>query len=132
MGVILTDYSYDFETEFSEDAEVEAALDAVTGLLKEADSKTAIINPYRMKQMADVYKVLVYLLRGSRAKITYELHKPYKSVGCIKVTGRSIRFCQTEWFVKAAELASNFEVFPKIDGTIEMNFTFHGLTKSIE
>lgn len=128
----MADYSCDFEAEFSEDAEVEAALDAVTDLLIEADSKTAIINPYRMKQMSDAYKVLAYLLKGSRAKISYELHKPYKSVGCIKVVGKSIKFRKTEWFVRAAGLASNFEVFPKVDGTLEMNFTFHGLTESIE
>jgi hypothetical protein len=128
----VADYSCDFDTELSEDAEVEAVLDAVTDLLLEADSRTAIVNPYRMKQMADAYKVLTYLLKGSQAKITYTLHKPYKSVGCIKVTGKTIKFSKPEWFIKAAGLASNFEVFPKIDGTLEMNFTFHGLTESIE
>lgn len=128
----MTDYSCDFENELSGDDDVEAALDAATNLFAEAELKTSIINPYRVKQMVDVYKVLTYLLKGSRAKITYTLHKPYKSVGCIKVTGKSIKFNRPEWFVRAAGLASNFEVFPKVDGTLEMNFTFHGLTQSIE
>ena len=34
--------------------------------------------------------------------------------------------------MKAVELASNFEVYPKTDGTVQMDFTFHGLTRAID
>lgn len=36
------------------------------------------------------------------------------------------------WFVRSVELASNFEVYPKTDGTVCMTFPFHGLTRPIE
>jgi hypothetical protein len=50
----------------------------------------------------------------------------------VSVTGKDLLFRKTEWFMKEVELASNFEVYPKTDGTVQMNFTFHGLTKPIE
>ena len=53
-------------------------------------------------------------------------------MGSVTLCGKNIVFKNPEWFVKVVEYASNFEVYPKIDGTIEMNFTFHGLTTSVE
>ncbi len=125
-----------FDTEFMSDAEVEEMLDnLVTTVGDEAaadDSKTAIINPYRIQQLLYTYKVLKYLTKGTKAKVSYTLHEPYKSMGYVSIVGSNLQFGNTGWFLKAVELASNFEVFPKTDGTVEMNFTFHGLTRTLE
>ena len=125
-----------FDTEFMSDAEVEEMLDnLVTTIGDEAaadDSQTAIINPYRIQQVLYTYKVLKYLTKGTKAKVTYALHEPYKSMGVVSVVGSDLLFRNTEWFMKAVELASNFEVYPKTDGTVQMDFTFHGLTRAID
>ena len=127
---------FSFNEEFSTDAEVEAMLDTiVTTVGEEAvveDNKTSIINPYKIQQVSYTYKVLKYLTKGTDAKVSYELHKPFKSMGSVTVTGKNLMFRKTEWFMKAVELSANFEVYPKTDGNVEMNFTFHGLTKPIE
>lgn len=124
-----------FNTEFMSDADVEEMLDnLVTTVGNKAivdDNKPAVINPERIQQLLYTYKIVKYLTKGTKAKVSYTLHEPYKSMGYVSVTGSSIQFGNTEWFLKAVELASNFEVFPKTDGTVEMNFTFHGLTKMI-
>lgn len=125
-----------FDTEFMSDAEVEEMLDnLVTTIGDEAaadDSQTAIINPYRIQQVLYTYKVLKYLTKGTKAKVSYELHAPYKSMGSVSIVGSDLLFRNTEWFMKAVELASNFEVYPKTDGTVQMDFTFHGLTRAID
>lgn len=76
--------------------------------------------------------MLKYLTKGTKAKVTYALHEPYKSMGVVSVVGSDLLFRNTEWFMKAVELASNFEVYPKTDGTVQMDFTFHGLTRAID
>ena len=128
--------AFGFDTEFMSDAEVEEMLDnLVTTVGDEAaadDSKTAIINPYRIQQLLYTYKVLKYLTKGTKAKVSYTLHEPHKSMGYVSVVGSNLQFENTGWFLKAVELASNFEVFPKTDGIVEMNFTFHGLTRTLE
>lgn len=124
-----------FYTEFTNDAEVEEMIDNLVTTIGDEiaadDSKTAVINPYRVQQMLYTCKVLKYLIRGTKAEVTCKLHEPYKSMGYISVTGVNLQFGNTDWFLKAVELSSNFEVFPKTDGTVEMNFTFHGLTRKI-
>lgn len=126
-----------FDTEFTTDEEVDEALDAlittVAEGLVEQDSKTAVINPYKIQQVLYTYKVLKYLVKGTKgASVSYELHEPFKSMGSVSVVGKNLVFRKPEWFMKAVELADNFEVYPKTDGTLQMDFTFHGLTKPIE
>lgn len=128
---------FGFDTEFMTDEEVEDMLDSiVTTVAIEIvidDNKTSVINPYKIQQVLYTYKVLKYLMKGNKgANISYELHEPYKSMGSVSVVGRNLVFRKPEWFMKAVELANNFEVYPKTDGTVQMNFTFHGLTNPIE
>ncbi len=128
---------FGFDTEFMTDDEVEQMLDSIVTTVAEEvavdDSKTSIINPYKIQQVIYTYKVLKYLTKGTRGvKVSYELYKPFISMGSVSVVGKNLAFRKPEWFMKAVELASNFEVYPKTDGTIQMNFTFHGLTRPIE
>lgn len=131
----MTD-KYDFETEFSSDAEVDDALDQLTLDLAEAiaedESRTSVLNPFRMRELIFTYKVMRYLARGTRAKVTYKLNEPFQSMGSVSVTGKKIAIRNAEWFLKAVQLASNFESYPKTDGTVCMTFTFHNLTVPIE
>lgn len=126
----------EFDTEFMTDDEVQEMLDGVVLALGEQvkveEMRTAVINPYKMQAVAYTYKLMRYLTKGTKAKVKYELHKPYTSMGVVTVVGSPITITNSKWFVKAVEFASNFEVYPKTDGTVQMNFTFHGLTKPIE
>ena len=132
----MNEHELGFDTDFMSDTEVEEMLDAIVNTVGSVaasdDSRTAIVNPYRIKQVLYTYKVLKYLTRGTKAKVSYELHAPYKSMGSVSVVGADLSFRNAEWITKAVELASNFEVYPKTDGTVQMNFTFHGLTKAID
>lgn len=125
-----------FDTEFMSDEEVEEMLDNLVTTIGDEiaadNSHVAIINPYRIQQVLYTYKVMKYLAKGTKAKVSYKLHSPFKSMGSVSVVGTDMLFRNTEWFIKAVELASNFEVYPKTDGTVQMNFTFHGLTRIVD
>ena len=127
---------FDFESEYASDSEIEEAMDSlvisVANDIAQDESRTSIINPYRMQQLLYTYKVMKYLMKGTSAKVTYKLHEPYQSMGSVSVTGKDIEFKKVSWFLRAAELASNYEVYPKTDGTVCITFTFHNLTIPIE
>lgn len=127
---------FDFESEYASDSEIEEAMDSlvisVANDIAQDESRTSIINPYRMQQLLYTYKVMKYLMKGTSAKVTYKLHESYQSMGSVSVTGKDIEFKKVSWFIRAAELASNYEVYPKTDGTVCMTFTFHGITTPIE
>lgn len=126
----------DFDREFTSDEEVEEMLESLTTMVGEQienyDNRTAIVNPLKIKAVLYTYKVMCYLTKGISAKVSYELNKPYKSMGSVSVVGKDLVFDKTEWFVAAIKLASNFNVYPKANGTIQMDFTFHGLTTPLQ
>lgn len=127
---------FDFNEEFENDTDVEEALDnlvmEIAYAAQAADNKTRIANPIKIQQLLCTLKILKYIAKDSGAKVTYELYKPFKSMGSVTVCGKNITFTKTEWFAKVIDFVSNFEVYPKTDGTVEMNFTFHGITVPIE
>lgn len=132
----MNSQEFDFEAEYLSDDEAEQALDALVltmaNAVAEDESRTAVSDPYRTQQIVYVYKAMKRLVRGTSAKVTYQLHEPFQSRGSVSVTGKNIDMKKVVWFVRSAELASNFEVYPKTDGTVCMTFPFHGLTRPIE
>lgn len=124
-----------FEIEFHSDDEVWAMLDNVVVTVGEAivadESKPAIIDPIKVQQMQFAYGVLKYLTKNTDAKLSYALHEPFKSMGSISVEGKNLAFTNAEWFSRAAEFASNAEVYPLTNGKVRMTLTFHGLVRPI-
>ena len=126
----------EFEIEFNSDEEVWEMLDNVVVTVGEAvmvdESKPAVLNPIKIQQMQFAYGVLKYLTKGTGAKLTYALNEPFKSMGSISVEGKNFTFTNAEWFARAAEFASNTEVYPLTNGNVKMTLTFHGLVRPIE
>ncbi len=124
----------DFEKEFMSDAEVEEMLDGLIDLIEgqSEDNSIAVINPRKIQAVLYTYKVLKYLTKGTGAKVSYVLNEPYKSMGSVSVCGKNLTFSNPKWFMVAVKLASNFNVYPKTNGTVQMDFTFHGLTVTLD
>lgn len=126
----------DFEIEFHSDEEVWEMIDNVVVTIGEAamvdEAKPSILNPIKIQQMQFAYGVLKYLTKETDAKLTYLLNEPFKSMGSISIEGKTISFTNSEWFARAAEFASNTEVYPLTNGKVRMTLTFHGLVRPIE
>ena len=87
-----------------------------------------MLSPIRFRQMQFVYAVLKYITRETNANITYELQKPFKSMGSIAVEGRLLEFDKPEWFARAAEFANSTDIYPLSSNKVRIEYTFHGLT----
>ena len=132
----MDEYDYLFNNEFLTDEEAEAMLDnlldSLTEMIQESESRTSLVAPARLQQFAAAHNILKHLTKGTGVKLTYEMHEPFASVGSITVVGKNPKFRRPDLFVKAARLASNVDIYPRTDGTIQIDFTFHGLTRAIE
>ena len=127
----------DFNKDFSSDDEVDEALDSLLKSIGEKidieDSRTAIVNPFKIQQLLCTYKIARYLTKGEKGvKVSYKLHTPYKSMGSVSITGKEIVFRRPDWFMAAIKFSNNLDVYPKTDGTMQMDFTFHGLTQPLD
>ena len=132
----MSNYNYDFDTECMRDDGVEEMIDGllltVAEQIAEENSYIEVANPKRIQHVIYTYKMLKYVIKGSKAKVTYTLHEPYQSMGAVSIIGSNLSFVKTKWFMVAAKLASNLDIYPKTDGTVQMDFTFHGLTNQID
>ena len=138
---LMTGDELDFVSGFETDDELEEAteslLDAIAEEVEDDESRTSIIDPLRMRAIQHTYKAISYLVQNSRtskAKVSYKLNEPFQSMGSVTVSCKHItlRRGDMRWFMLAVKLASNFEIYPKTDGTINITFTFHNLTQPIE
>ena len=121
---------------FLNDEEAEAAINETIEEVAEAiqaEEKGIIFtNPRKMKDLMVVYKLMKYITSGKRLKITYEINKPYKTMAFVSIIGKDLKFSHPQWFVMATKIASNVDIFPRVDGTVQIDFTFNGFANRID
>ena len=123
----------EFDMEFESDEQLEAALDEISEAIEKEDKKPTVMSPLRFEQMNFCHAVLKYLTKDMKGvKLTYALHKPFKTMGYVTVEGKELMFTKSEWFARAAEFANNMEVYPLEQNKVRLTFTFHGLTIPME
>lgn len=125
-----------FETKFSSVEEMEKEFDAILSAVQdniEADErKVTVLNALRMKQFQFSYAAILYLTRGTDVVVSYKLYEPFKTMGSIHIEGETVAFQDMVRFARAAEFASNIEVYPLAKNKVHMTLTFHGLTAPVE
>lgn len=125
-----------FDFQFTSEEDIQHLLDGfvegMQDMVAEDEGKTTIINPLRLAQIKFTYSVMKYLTRDTDAEVTYKLNEPFKTMGSVSVEGKVLEFAGSKWFARAAESASNTEVYPLAKNRVRLTFTFHGLTAPIE
>ena len=127
----------DFEKVFEEEefleedfAEVDALIEAIS---KYPKAEVSITNPYRMQALRFSAAMMKKVLRDTQsdATIVCRTHEAFPSIGDVRVEGVSIDILDIEGFCRAAEFASNTEVYPLKGNKVRLTFTFHGLYKDL-
>lgn len=133
---LMSEEDYDYVMDETLDAWVDSLLESI-GVTREefikASEKPMLLNPNRFREFAFVYKMLKDAFNKTDTVVTYETGGHFiKCMGAVRVIGKNIFFANPKVFMTAIRLASNFEAYPKVDGTVQMNFTFHDLANTIK
>jgi len=94
----------------------------------------SILNLNKLQAMRFCAGMMKKLLREAEiedADLTCGQSEFNHSIGFVQVEGVSISIKDMEGYSRAAEFASNVEIYPLKANKIRMTFTFHGLTKPI-
>lgn len=73
------------------------------------------------ERIQKAYDLLKAATKG--VSITYH-YTSGRKIGSLTIVGKKIKFNDTDAFLDAIDLANNFEVYPKTDGTVQMNLAF--------
>lgn len=111
---------------------LDAVIMAMAEQMEEYDERTSFLNLDTQKLILASFMKLKEEVSGDNVKISRVFHKPYQSMGYISITGKNIVIKNPKTFAAILKLASSTEVYPKTDGSIQINLTYHGLTKPID
>lgn len=99
----------------------------VGDLLELEDLAQREVNDERVAEVKATFDEVKDLF-GKGVKVTLRLHEPYKSMGCITFVGKELIPLDIARFVSMCKGVSNIECYPRTDGTVQLNMTYHGLT----
>lgn len=120
----------EFKGKSDEDKELDDFILALGKAVQVSESKPAVINIENVKNIVKAYDIVKQLTKGTHVKVEYRINEPVRSMGYVGIIGKNIPINNVDLFMQVTKLASNFNVYVKTNGTIEMDFTFHGLVKS--
>lgn len=118
-----------------DDKDMVDQLDSLIGEIKgdiiSDEMKTKIVDPYKMRQFMFCYKAAELLASKTGGRVSYKLHYPTKGFGSISIEGKDLSFNNVELFSRAAEFASNTEVYALENGEIRIAFGFTNIARPI-
>ena len=120
----VVDYLTDDEAEKA----LNSLLDDLAAKITEQESGPSVTNPKAVRALITVYKAAKRLVTGKSVRVSYALNTPFRSMGNVTIEGRELVFRSPLFVGKAAELASNLEIYPLVNGGVRMTYTFHDLT----
>lgn len=119
---------FDYEEAAMEEG-TDALLNEILGNLKHENSKPAVINPERIKDFVKTFGFLKKYANSNRSKVSYKMHSPFKWMGCISLVGSNMSF-DFDTFDTVANLVTTIDIYPKTNGTVQIDFMFNDLTVS--
>lgn len=106
-------------------------LKAVFKAIQKDEAGVHMEDPVRKNQFRKCAEEMKKLFGSVAQKIEVVPHTEFPSCGDITVYTKEFVVNDPIAFVRAAELASNYEIYSQLDGTIVLALTFYGMTKKI-
>ena len=111
--------------------ELDELIDCIGQWILEDEQQPSILQPLRLQMMNFSYRILKRIAEENGMTVSYELHKPFQSMGSVCLEGEDLVFLQCKQLSRAISFADNVDAFPLTNGRIRFVLTFHGLTKKV-
>lgn len=112
----------------SDPEQLKEILSSVADIIENEESGVSFANTKRIGEFYTCSELIRYALNGEGIDISVIAHDKFASVGTIRVTGKRFSVTDTPLFARALRMASNYEMYPRLDGTLVLALTFYGLT----
>ena len=111
--------------------ELDELIECIGQWILEDEQQPSALQPIRLQMMNFSYSILKHIAEENGMTVSYELHKPFQSMGSICLEGEDLVFLQCKQLSRAISFADNVDVFPLTNGRIRFVLSFHGLTKKV-
>lgn len=121
---------YEYENEFEEDEALDALL-AFLDLLPKETVKMIDFERYKimMQTAAELKNILCE--NHEEGQLDIDICDMF-NMGSITAQLSDLTVCDIPEFTKMISKADNFEIYPRTDGTIQLNITFQSVLKAVK
>lgn len=118
----------ELDTDFLQQKDIDDMIATHDKIMRESKD----VNSDRLYCLLYSYYVMSYLSEAGRIKgevdVTYDIFDVTRGSGSVSMVWKNnFVFLDVDAFMKALKVASNFEVYPKTDGTMKMTLGFNRL-----
>jgi len=129
----VEDFENNIEYEAFDDedfSEIDALIECLNALPR---NEMSVLSYHKVQQMRFSCAMIKKILRETdcNARIECRHHELDPNIGVIRVEAASLNILDIEGFSRAAEFASNLEIYPLKENKVRMTLTFHGLLTPI-
>lgn len=111
--------------------ELDELIDFIGQCILEEEQRPGTLEPMRLQQMNFSHQVLQRMAVENGMTVSYELHKPFQSMGSICLEGEDLVFENCKWLARAITFADNVDVYPLTNGRVRLVLAFHGIVREI-
>ncbi len=119
---------YDGSDDIEAEEETDLILKAVWEKIIEEETGVRLLDPERMREFLACGEAMKSAFSGSGARMKISPHDTFSSTGSIVITMDRLCIKKPDLFFRALSRASNYEIYPKINGELVLAITFYGLT----
>ena len=65
-------------------------------------------------------------------RVSCAVFKPLQNMAVISIVGKSVCWAGGEWILEIARISDNMEIDPLVDGGVEINFGFYGVSEKVK
>lgn len=111
----------------------DAFIEALRGEIAELERFPRIIDPKRLEDIEAVYNIVKYLTRDCiGTTVTCNISDGVPGYASIELIANKFEFNEPYLISRAAVIADNYEVYPRVDGTICIAFMFNNTSRILK
>ncbi len=101
----------------------------IAEMFQKASTGVFEVNPEKVNVVETIYNTMTHIISGENIQIEYEYGELSPDFGSISITGSRIVVDNPALFVKAVEIASNYDMYPKTDGKVVIDIGVYGIAE---
>lgn len=119
------------ENSYMSNEEFEEFVAYAKELFENRSNSISTINLDRVHDMVRVYNVVKEMTKDTSANVNYKIEDPSVGLGVVSAECETLVFNSPKKFTEAVTLADNFNVYPKTNGKVHMDFALYNMTVKV-
>ncbi len=108
---------------------MEKNVEAIAALIAKDEERLNVEVKSKVELVKATHSAVRIIAKGEKVKVSMNLFNPFPSSGCVSVNGKRVVMTDPEVFAFACQNCHVFNIYPRTDGTVQIDLGYDGLKK---